>query len=199
MDNFGATPENAKSELTWINLYDTLVFAPGTLLSAKSIGSSAEQKAKQYRNFTWDEVSRQKNITIAGMRVSHNLTFAQSSSEPIEERNFYFEEFSSFLFTIKDKVQSPILLSDVLPFKTNRRGTGSGLEYINEQYSIYKFQSPIEIPSTGQIELSFNPANGLTTTASGTTNPVLPDLGLANDRGFFLRVVLFGIQNRAIA
>lgn len=199
MNNHGATPENVKSELTWITLYDTLVYAPGTLLSTKLIGSASEQKAKQYRNFTWDEVSRQKNITIAGMRVSHNLVFAQSSSEPVEERNFYFEEFSNFVFNIKDKLQSPILLSDVLPYKTNRRGSASGLEYINEQYSIYRFQAPIEIPSTGQIELSFTPASGLTTTADAATNPILPDLGLSNNRGFFVKVVLYGVQERSIA
>ena len=199
MENFGATPENAKSEMTWITLHDTLVFAPGVLLGTKSIGSASEQKASQYRNFTWDEISRQKNITIAGMRVSHNLVFAQSSSEPIAERNFYFEEFSNFKFVIKDKIQSPILLADVLPFKTNRRGSSSGLEYVNEQSSIYRFQSPIEIPSTGQIELTFNPASGLTTTADGTTNPILPELGLSSNHGFFIRVVLFGTQERSIA
>jgi len=199
MENFGATPENAKSEMTWITLHDTLVYAPGALLGTKNIGSASEQKPSQYRNFTWDEISRQKNITIAGMRVSHNLIFAQNSSEPIAERNFYFEEFSNFKFVIKDKIQSPILLSDVLPFKTNRRGTGSGLEYVSEQSSIYRFQSAIEIPSTGQIELTFNPASGLITAPDALTNPILPDLGLIGNTGFFIRIVLFGTQERSIA
>lgn len=180
---------------TWIRLYDTIVYKPGESLTPKSIGgNNGDTIPKQYKNFSWQELAQQKRVILAGMRVSYHIQFAQVSSEPLKSRQMYFENFSNFEFTIKETSFGTLGLSTVLPYKLNY--ILSDVDAVKDTYPIFAFQEEMVLPESGAIKVEFNPAQGVTAGASADTNPQLPGLGLSNDRGFFIFVEFFGVQER---
>jgi len=180
---------------TAIRLIDTIMYASASTPDTKSLFVNST-KPTQYQNANWQDISAQRNVQIAGMRVSHNMVFTMSSSEPLKSRQMYFENFSQFKWTIKDTEYSTYSLANTLPYKLNY--VLGDIVAIYDTYPIFAFQEPISIPSTGNIKLEFIPASGLTLAADGDTNPLLPGAGLTSNRGFYITVELFGIQEREI-
>lgn len=195
--DFGQAPSGAESQLTWSILYDIAVWAPGATLNTQRLFDSSTQRPLQYRSGTFSQLGLQKNIMIQGMRVDSSVVLAQRSSEALAAQEWYFNEFSYFAWTIIQKNYDQFKLADLLPYKLS--AIGGTVTTIAQDYPYFVLPEAIQIPSTGDISLQFIPADGLTTSTAGATNPQLPNLNLANNYGFALNVVLMGSTNRPIA
>lgn len=197
--DYGQAPVDAASQLTWAVLYDTIVYAPGSTggLQPYSLFDGSSNKPAQYKSGTFKDLALQQNIILQGMRVSSDISLAQRSSESVALQDFYFNEFSYFAWTILEKNYDRFKLADVLPFKLNT--IGATVTTITQDYPYFVLPEAIQIPSTGSITLTFVPAAGVNTLASGATNPQLPNLGLTSDYGFSMPVILMGSKNRPVS
>jgi len=195
--DFGQAPVNAQSQLTWSILYDVAVYTPGAVLNTQRLFDASQNRPLQYRSGTFQQLGLQKNIAINGMRVSSSIILAQRSSEPLAAQDWYFNEFSYFAWTIIQKNYDQFKLADLLPYKLTT--IGGTVTTVTQDYPYFILPELIKIPSTGDISLSFVPADGVTAAASGVTNPQLPNLGLTSNYGFALNVVLMGSENRPIS
>jgi hypothetical protein len=196
---YGQAPTDAASQLTWAVLYDTIVYLPGTTggLQAQNVFDGSTNRPLQYKSGTFKDLALQQNIILQGMRVSSDISLIQRSSENVSLQDFYFNEFSYFQWTILEKNYDRFKLADLLPFKLNT--IGATVTTITQDYPYFVLPEAIQVPSTGSITLTFVPAAGVNTVAAAATNPQLPNLGLANDYGFSMPVVLMGSKNRPIS
>lgn len=195
--DFGQAPAGAESQLTWSILYDIAVWAPGATLNTQRLFDASQNRPLQYRSGTFSQLGLQKNIMVQGMRVDSSVILAARSSEPLAAQEWYFNEFSYFSWTIIQKNYDQFKLADLLPYKLST--IGGTVTTITQDYPYFVLPEAIQIPATGDISLSFIPADGLTAAASAATNPQLPNLGLTNNYGFALNVVLMGSENRPIS
>lgn len=171
--------------------YDTVIYNPGATVSPKNLGDNNEQKSKRFRTFTWANLSRKARISVTHMSATHNMQFAaRGTSEPADDALQWFEEFSVVNLLIDNSAYDPISLATFLPVKKIRNGASMTNVHHTEQ--AFELPQAIIVPQSGNIEMTFDPADNLTTAAAGDTNPVTD---ADTDRFFWVKFEYYGVAD----
>jgi hypothetical protein len=197
--NFGIPQAGAQNEITWQIGYDWLLYNVSTALNTTQQfwDPSLSAKPAQFRTTSLQQLALQKAITISALRLDTNIRF--TVADPAQQTT----ALQSFLLgsvvniTVLDKVNSPIQALSLLPYElANVSGTVTALAKIDP---FFRFPAPIEVPSGGDIKVTFTPLPGYTTAATAVTNPIIPNSGLTGNEGFFIALTYFGAQTRPIS
>jgi hypothetical protein len=195
--NAGQVPDGAKSQVTWAVMKDIAYYAPGATLTAQNLFDNSMTKTETYRNTTFNDVGQQKNVTLYGLRVTHDMQFTAISSQTKSYTQWYFENFSEIQIKILEKSYDPIPLALALPYDLNQLDATTSLN--SRQVPFFTFPDPIVVPAGGNVKIKFQPATGLTAIATAATLPTLPGLSLTNDIGLSIVFQFMGLQERVIA
>lgn len=197
--NHGNPPETNFSQVVPLVAFDTILYGASQALAPAEAFQWGIAKNEQYQNVNLKEVAKYNAVTLIGMKVSFMMKFTAVGTQTDVSMQKYFENHSSIKFVMNGVDWYAMPLSVFCPYERVWIPDGTNTFVPRGDSSYFIFDQPIEIPSTGNFSLKWVPASGLITGADAPTNPMLPNAGLTNDRGWWIKFEFIGSYKRILA
>lgn len=189
-DNGAKASELIQMDLT---MRDKVIYAVNTTLTDYPLFSESTNTGKDSYSRTHKfPLQRGKVYTIHGIVCESNVEISATVPGTISTTPGYnkqlFESESFFEFKYEKTTLNPVYLKDTLKQNLVNLGTTFTAQP-RQQFLAYYFGSPILVPFSGDIGLTFRPRTGLATAATAVTNPFYLN-GTTPSEGFTITVSL---------
>lgn len=174
-----------------LTMKDKVIYPVSTTLTDYQLFSETTSTGKDaYSRSHKFPLQRGKIYTIHGIRAVSNVEVLATGLSTTQAYNkMLFEAESYFQFTIEKTTLNPVYLNQTIPQTITNIGTTAAANPRQDWLGLY-FSSPIIVPYSGDISLTFKPRTGLSSAATAVTNPFYIN-GTTASEAFTIAVELY--------